>query len=108
MPGGIVIGRGRAYTVSTMSFEDPFEDFKRKQAAQPKGDAAAGKGITPQDRLEKISDYFPAVKPGAAPHPAAPQGSPVPNLQIVALCNVLRAKGILTPDDVRRVLDGRA
>ena len=91
-----------------MSFEDPFEDFKRKQASQPKPEGAAGKSA--QDRLEKISDYFPAVKPGAAPgHAGAPtQGTPVPNLQIVALCNVLRAKGILTPDDVRRVLDGRA
>jgi hypothetical protein len=92
-----------------MSFEDPFEDFKRKQAAQPKpagGDPAPSQ----RDRLEKISDYFPAVKPGApSPAGAAPSSSsPIPNLSIVALCNILRAKGILTPDDVRRVLDGKA
>ncbi len=94
-----------------MSFEDPFEDFKRKQAAQPKPETPASRSA--QDRLEKISDYFPAVRPGApapagAPSGPAPAASPIPNLSIVALCNILRAKGILTPDDVRRVLDGKA
>lgn len=90
-----------------MSFEDPFEDFKRKQGAQPKPEVPASKPT--QDRLEKISDYFPAVRPGApAPGGGSSSSSPIPNLSIVALCNILRAKGILTPDDVRRVLDGKA
>lgn len=91
-----------------MSFDDPFEDFKRKKAEKPK----PAPGRTPsQERLEKVSDYFPAFKPGApAPAPPAPEAAPPvrsgsASPQMVALCNALRAKGILTLDEVRRILD---
>ena len=100
-----------------MSFDDPFDDFKRKQQQPDKSKAPAqGPGkMTPQERLEKISDYFPAVNVSggeAAPQPdmhttAKPvtQRGPGPDPHLMTLCNILRTKGVLTLDEVRRIFD---
>lgn len=104
-----------------MSFDDPFEEFKRKrdseqskfQQGQPQPAPAAG-AQEARERLEKISDYFQAVKvePAPAPKPPAPAQRPAaahppaaaPDARLTALCNLLVAKGVLTQDEARRVL----
>ncbi len=99
-----------------MSFGDPFEDFKRKKEQGAAKPPPPSKSPT-QERLEKISDYFPAfghapstgpVSTSEGPHAPAARISPIPNLNLVALCNVLKAKGYLTTEEVRNILEGKS